>query len=146
MKNKKVLTIILIVVLVGIALVAFIGIRVFNNLTAAYGPSSLNNEKEVLAFLAKEDPENEYEVVGHVSYEFGAGSLNCTSGFYLARRWKVKNVNTGELHQVYEDIDIQLNKTIQITIDENGDEHITEQSIGQYADHNGQCFRIPRFV
>ena len=116
-------------ILVGIVLLIALGFLYLTN--GVYGSSHINNEKEVLSFLREKFPDEEYQVIGSVQYEFDyINNTNCNPSQVLIRKWKVKNVDTGETHEVYEDIDIWIKGTAD----------------GKFIEENdGACSRIPTF-
>ena len=116
-------------ILVGIVLLIALGFLYLTN--GVYGPSHINNEKEVLSFLREKFPDEEYQVIGSMQYEFDyINNTNCKPSQVLIRKWKVKNVATGETHEVYEDIDIWIRGTAD----------------GKFIEENdGACSRIPTF-
>ncbi len=133
MKKKITLKKALIIVgliLVGIVLLIALGFLYLTN--GVYGTSHINNEKEVLSFLREKFPDEEYQVIGSMQYEFDyINHTNCNPSPVLIRKWKVKNVDTDETHEVYEDIDIWIKGT---TAD------------GKFIEeNNGACSRIPTF-
>jgi len=124
-KSKRTLKIVGIVSLALCVVIVFM-LFIFSYLINVFGPSQIKDKNEVLLYLGSRFPYGNYEVIGSVQYEYGFGSLNCSAKPYLTRKWKVKDLDTGEIHEVYEDVDLWVDESFNLK-------------------GNGDCSRIPMF-
>ncbi len=138
MKNKKGIIIGIIIAVIVVVLIIIFYSYLFVRLLNEFGPSRIKTKEEVLQFLAKENPDSKYEVIGSVSYGYEVGSTNCDSVPYLIHMWKVKDVNTNEMHEVYEIADLE---GLKISLDHNTIENRPDEEIN----YSHECTRIPKF-
>jgi hypothetical protein len=116
-KKKKIIRTVVSIIVLIILLIILLFILCFNYLTGVFGPSPISTKEDVLSQLGEG-----YEVIGSVHYEYEYSSTNCRPTPYLIRKWKVKNIETDEMHEVYECVDISGTlENGQLQLDSNGE-------------------------